>query len=86
MAPSYCAMPIHIPIGNAKDPFSPTTLAKMVMFCLSDDSHSKKSEVVLKIIDSKQSEAVLKITDIKCTHHTHTHTNGNYKKSCMLTS
>lgn len=77
-------MPIHILTGSAKDFFFPTPLAKMVMFCLSEDSHSEQSEVVLKRIDPKQSEAVLKITDIKCTHHTHT--NGNYKKSCMVTS
>lgn len=59
VAPSYWAMPIHILTASAKDSFYPTTLTKIVMFCLSVDSHSKQSQVVLKIID------------IKCTHHTH---------------
>lgn len=58
-SPSYCAMPIHILTGSTKDSFFPTTLTKIVMFCLSDDSHAKQSQVVLKI------------TDTKCTHHTH---------------
>lgn len=53
-----CAMPIHILTDSAKDSFFPTS-TKIVMFCLSDDSHSKQREVVLKILD------------IKCTHHTH---------------